>query len=645
MKVREDDAASALAMRRRCRSRTLGLLLLGCATIGLAACTGEQTNSRENVDGAAIAPGQVPDELLWGDLHLHSNRSFDAFAFGTEGLGPEDAYRFASGQPVTSSTGVVAQLERPLDFLMVSDHAEFLGLMHGIKEKDELIKDYPLAQRWTGHAQNGRMGDVIAEFIAITAGEEAVDPMPRAFKRHVWDDVLEAAERYNQPGKFTTFAGYEWTAMRTGDNLHRVVVFADGPDKTSQTLPFSALDSTDPEDLWTALQAYIDKTDGRVMSIPHNGNLSDGDMFADTTFSGGPMTTSYRETRLKFEPVVEVTQVKGDGEAHPLLSPDDEFADFETWDDADIGYNPRTKDRALLRKQMAGEYARGALKKGLLYTAQDGVNPFEFGMIGSTDMHTALTAADEDNFFGKFPDSEPSIGRLGSAMGNVLWGNTLLASTGYVGVWARANTRSEIFSALARREVYASTGPRIRLRMFGGWNFTRDLLDSEDYVEAGYERGVPMGGALAAQASGKSPGFLLVAAKDPNAAHLDRIQIVKGWLDASGKLHEKVYDVALSDGRVVDPSTGKAPAVGSTVDVTTAKYTNDIGAAELRAFWVDPDFDPAEQAFYYARVLQIPTPRWTTYDAVRFGLSLPTDVPAEIQDRVYGSPIWYRAER
>ena len=620
-----------------------GTLLSAAAIIGLAACSpgvGAGEDAGSSVD---VPLSELPDQLLWGDLHLHSNRSFDAFTFGTEGISPEDAYKFASGEEIVSSTGVAAKLARPLDFLMVSDHAEFLGLMHGIAERDASIESYPLAQRWSDHAENGRMGEVIAEFISITGGEEDVEPMPQPFQRRVWDDVLAAAEKYNQPGKFTTFAGYEWTAMRTGDNLHRVVVFGDGPDKTKQTLPFSALDSADPEDLWRALQSYVDKTDGRVMSIPHNGNLSDGDMFADATFSGRPMTNSYRTTRQKFEPVVEVTQVKGDGEAHPLLSPDDEFADFETWDETDIGSNPRTTDQALLRKQMRGEYARAALKKGLLYASQDGANPFEFGMIGSTDMHTGLAAAAEDNFYGKFPDSEPSPARLGSDMGGVLWGNATLAASGYVGVWARANTREEIFSALARREVYASTGPRIRLRMFAGWELARTDLDGDDYAEAGYAKGVPMGGILDPEARGGAPRFLLVAAKDPDGAHLDRIQVIKGWRDASGRLHERIYDVALSDGRKVDPGTGKAPAVGSTVNLKTASYTNDIGAAELRAFWVDPDFDPQEQAFYYARVLQIPTPRWTTFDAVRFGLPLPTNVPAEIQDRAYGSPIWYRA--
>lgn len=636
---------AGMAPGRTIRRHAARLLMLGGAVIALAGCQAEPHSGDASKERSSVDLSEIPDKLLWGDLHLHSNLSFDAYSFGTHDFSPQDAYRFARGEEVTSVTGVRAKLKRPLDFLMVSDHAEFLGLMRGISKNDPAIANHALAQRWAGYVDEGRMGDVVQEFIAVTTGGQSAEPLPEAFSKTVWADVVAAAEEYNEPGRFTTFIGYEWTAMRTGDNLHRVVVFGDGPEKALKALPFSALESNDPERLWKALDAYQKATSGRIMSIPHNGNLSDGDMFGDRTFSGEALSKSYRETRLKFEPVAEVTQVKGDGEAHPLLSPDDEFADFESWDETDIGNNPRTTDRAELRRQMAGEYARGALKKGLLYTARDGANPFEFGMIGSTDMHTGLAAAAEDNFFGKFPDSEPSAARLGSDMGGVLWGNATLAASGYVGVWARANTREEIFAALKRREVYASTGPRIRLRMFAGWDFQPGLQDASDFAKVGYARGVPMGGVLEPARKGGAPQLVLVATKDPDSAHLDRIQVVKGWRDASGKLHEKVYDVALSDGRKVDPATGKAPPVGNTVNLMTATYENTIGSPELRAFWIDPDFDPGEQAFYYARVLQIPTPRWTTYDAVRFGLPLPTNVPATIQDRVYGSPIWYRAPR
>ena len=626
--------------------RARALLLAGSLAAGVAACSMSAEDRGGDIAATEnkLPVSPVPDQLLWGDLHLHSNLSFDAYSFGSQDFSPDEAYRFAKGEEVTSVSGQAARLKRPLDFLLVADHAEFLGLMRGIEQGEDSIANHNLARRWGTLIENDRMADVVQEFIAITAGQQAADPLPEAFSQSIWTDVVAAAERHNQPGKFTALIGYEWTAMRAGDNLHRVVVFADGPEKTLDTLPFSALESNDPERLWEALAAYEGATGGRVMSIPHNGNLSDGDMFGDVTYAGQALSRSYRETRLRFERVAEVTQVKGDGEAHPLLSPDDEFADFESWDKTDIGRNPRTSDPLELRRQLQGEYARSALKKGLRYAAQDGANPYEFGMIGSTDMHTGLAAAAEDNFFGKFRDSEPSPARLASKMGGALWGNAMLSASGYVGVWARANTRGEIFAALERREVYASTGPRIRLRMFGGWELTRDLLERDDLVETAYELGVPMGGVLPESRDG-APRFLIQAVKDPDGAHLDRVQIIKGWRDTSGKLHERVYDVALSGGRKVDPRTGKAPPVGSTVDLATATYTNTIGSPELAAFWTDPDFDREEQAFYYARVLEIPTPRWTPYDAVRFQLPLPLDVPATIQDRVYGSPIWFRPKR
>ncbi|WP_205631874.1 DUF3604 domain-containing protein [Paraurantiacibacter namhicola] len=620
-------------------------LMCGCAALALAGCSAEQRSDQAEGEGPGAQLAATPDKLLWGDLHTHSNMSFDAYSFGTHHFSPEDSYRFARGEAVTSTTGVTAKLQRPLDFLLVADHAEYLGLMQGIERKDPLLQQHALSTRWSGFVEEGRMIDVIQEFVAITSGEAPAEPLPLEFSRNTWAGVIASAEKYNDPGKFTTMIGYEWSAMKSGDNLHRVVMFADGPEKALQTLPYSALESNDPEQLWKALATYETNTGGRVLTIPHNGNLSDGAMFPDKTMSGEPLSIDYRKTRHKFEPVVEVTQVKGDGETHQHISPHDEFADFENWDETDLGRNPRTTDKEELRRQMQGEYARGALKKGLLYTAFDGINPFEFGMIGSTDVHTGIPAVAEDNFFGKFPDSEPSALRLASSMGGALWGNATLSAAGYVGVWARANTRKEIFDAMVRREVYASTGPRIELRLFGGWEFSSADLVGEALVANGYAKGVPMGGILTPSKKANAPGFLLHAAMDPDGAYLDRIQIVKGWRDSDGTLHEQVYDVALSDGRKVDPATGKAPPVGSTVDVKTATFTNSIGEPELRTFWVDPEFDAGQQAFYYARVLQIPTPRWTTYDAVRYNLDLPPNVPAETQDRVYSSPIWYRAPR
>ena len=375
------------------------------------------------------------------------------------------------------------------------------------------------------------------------------------------------------------------------------------------------------------------------MAIPHNGNLSDGAMFAEQTLSGEPLDRAYAETRARWEPVYEVTQIKGDAEAHPLLSPDDEFADYENWDQSDIGANLKPEDKKA--DMYAHEYARPVLKLGLRLEESLGVNPFKFGLIGSTDSHTTLSTADDDNFFGKFPDSEPSPERMNNTMGGILWPNRHLTASGYAAVWASANTREALFDSLRRREVYASTGPRIVVRFFGGWGYPEDAIDRPDFAAVGYAGGVPMGGDLTAAPDGTAPSFLVHAAMDPDGASLDRIQIVKGWVAADGSLAERVYDVAWSGDRTVDAQSGRLAAVASTVNVDDATYTNDAGASQLGAVWVDPDFDPATRAIYYVRVLEIPTPRWTTYDAVRYGLELPDDVPAAVQERAYTSPIWY----
>jgi hypothetical protein len=424
--------------------------------------------------------------------------------------------------------------------------------------------------------------------------------------------------------------------MIGGDNLHRVVLFRDGADKASQVLPFTAQDSTDPEDLWKALADYEQKTGGQILAIAHNGNVSNGRMFAPQTLAGKPLDSDYSGRRVRWEPVYEVTQVKGDGEAHPTLSPTDEFADFETWDRGNITLTA-PKQPWMLRY----EYARSGLLEGLAHEAKTGINPFKFGMIGSTDSHTGLSTATEDNFFGKFPESEPQPERIRNKMAGLLQESWELGASGLAAVWAPENTREALFDAFRRREVYGTTGSRITLRFFGGWDFAAADVRRPDYARIGYAKGVPMGGDLLRNDKVRAPAFMVAAARDPDEANLDRIQIVKGWLDAKGVTHERIYDVALSDGRKVDPKTGQAPAVGSTVDVANATYSNSIGAPELATVWSDPDFDPAQSAFYYVRVLEIPKPRWTAYDAKYFRLKLPAEVRTTVQDRAYSSPIWY----
>jgi len=576
--------------------------------------------------------------LYWGDLHVHSNLSPDAFAFGNTRLSAEEAYQFARGQRVRASGGLDARLSRPLDFLLVADHAEFLGVFPRLVNNDPAFLATELGSRWRGLLDDtGNLGAVVGEWVSRLQDPEYEQELSEAFRRTIWQEAAAAAEQHNRPGLFTAFVGYEWTAMVDGNNLHRVVLYRDNAEKATRAAPFSALDSRDPEDLWQALARYEESTGGQVMSIPHNGNVSNGLMFALDTLSGEPLDKSYAEARRRWEPIYEVTQVKGDGEAHPFLSPDDEFADFETWDEDNIGRSV-AKQNAMLRH----EYARSALKLGLELDKNLGANPFQFGMIGSTDSHTALATADDNNFWGKFRDSEPSPERSANQMGGSLWLNWKLAASGYAAIWAEDNTREALFDALERREVYATTGPRIALRFFGGWDFQAADATAPNLADIGYEKGVPMGSVLSAGGGPGAPAFLVHALKDPEGANLDRIQIVKGWLDADGSARERVYDVALPTGRPVDPDTGKAAPVQSTVNLETASYNNTVGAVSLGTVWTDPDFDPKRRAFYYVRVIEIPTPRWSAYDAAYFKVTPAEGTPMVTQERVYSSPIWYQ---
>ena len=634
----------------------------------LAAC--EQKPAQDKRQTSAETPhitNAYPQEVYWGDLHVHSRFSMDSFSFGNETLSPDDAFRFAKGEAIKAHNGEMAQLKKPLDFLLVSDHAEYLGVVASIVDRKNGIENTSLGKRWKAWLDSDNLPAILNEWVGMIdnagtgfahadadADNDAEDnaedngvslttsvndyPSP-AFFNSVWREMTAIAERHNAPGRFTAFTGYEWTSMVEGDNLHRVVLFRDGPEVTKNLVPTSSIDSTDPEYLWARLAEYEQETGGQVMAIPHNGNVSEGRQFSDTRNSGAAFDQAYARTRIRWEPIVEITQVKGDSETHPVVSPEDEFADYESWDETDINSNPYPADQ--LEKIFTGSYARPTLKAGLQHEAELGVNPFKFGMIGSTDSHTVMATADDDNFFGKFVDSEPSPERLTNKMGGLLWNNRLLSASGYAAVWAEENTREALFDALKRKEVYASTGPRIVLRFFGGWDFETDDLNAADMAATGYAKGVSMGGDLSPNTAAGAPRFMITAAKDPDSANLDRLQVVKGWLQADGSVAEKVYDVRWSGEREIDPATGKLPPVGNTVNIEQASYTNDIGSEALSAVWTDPAFDPTQRAFYYVRVLEIPTPRWTTYDAKRFGLALPDDVPATHQERAYSSPIWY----
>jgi hypothetical protein len=586
-----------------------------------------------------------PSRVFWGDTHLHTVFSMDAGAFGNR-LGLDEAYRFARGEEVTTATGLKAKLSRPLDFLVVADHSDNMGFFPDLFEgKPHILKD-PTGKDWYDRIMAGEGVGVALELIGkFSQGKfpESLMYMPdSAPYKSAWEETVEAAETYNDPGHFTAFIGYEWTSLVRGNNMHRVVVYRDGGDRGGQMVPFTTvppMGSQNPRDLWKWLMNYEEKTGGDVLAIPHNGNLSNGIMFPlAKQYDGVTLDREYVTRRAKWEPLYEVTQIKGDGEAHPFLSPNDEFADYETWDIGNLDVSEAKTDDML-----AGEYAREALKRGFEIENRTGTNPYKFGLIGSTDSHTSLATAQEDNFFGKHSGYEPSPERMAHPFmtneNGTIYAWQQVAS-GLAAVWATENTREAIFDAMERKEVYATTGSRMMIRFFGGWEFTNQDLNSRQPAFAGYGKGVPMGGDLPASPGGNtSPTFMVYALRDPVGANLDRIQIIKGWFE-NGQTQEKVYDVAWSGDRQIGPD-GKLPAVGNTVDVENANWTNTIGAAELGTVWRDPDFDPRERAFYYARVIEIPTPRWSTYDAVRFGIALPEGAPTSTQERAYTSPIWY----
>jgi hypothetical protein len=589
-----------------------------------------------------------PQRVFWGDTHVHTAFSTDAGMIGNR-LGPEEAYRFARGELVVSSSGVRARLQRPLDFLVVADHAENLGLAPMIAEKNPDLLKLAFGKKIAGLVYDGNYGDAYA--LWGEGMQVRKDPLEgqEALTRTMWERLTSAAEEFNEPGSFTALIGFEWTASPGGNNLHRNVVFRDGKDEADRIIPMSNYDSSDPEDLWKWMAAYESKTGGQVLAIPHNGNLSNGLMFDDASFSGRSLDRDYAERRMRWEPVYEVTQMKGDGEAHPSLSPNDEFADYGTWDKGSFGPEPKTPE--LLPR----EYAREAYKRGLKYEESLGANPFKFGMIGSTDTHTSLATFEENNYFGKATPAEPTAdperfqeiitGFAQKPDGpDVTIRHFKTLAAGLAAVWATDNTREAIWDALNRKEVYATTGTRMTVRVFAGWDFEQPEVQRPDFARAGYLRGVPMGGDLSDAPDGKAPTFMIRALRDVDGANLDRVQVVKGWLDANGELHEQVYDVMCSDDRAITQEHRCDKPVGNTVDVEKATYTNNIGDALMLAYWKDPAFDPKQRAFYYVRVLEIPTPHWTTYDAAFFGVELPGSVDPSHQERAYTSPIWYTPE-
>ena len=593
------------------------------------------------------ADRKYPSRPLFGDTHLHTGFSMDAGVFGAR-LKPRDAYRFARGEQVTASGGQPAKLARALDFLVVADHSDNMGFATDLLAGKGALLAEPKGREWYDLIQQGKGGQAALDMIGLFSNgkfpkELLYAPGTRPY-RDAWQETIDAAETYNEPGRFTAVIGYEWTSLVNGGNMHRNVIFRDNGDRATQIVPFTItppFGSPNPIDLWKWMDAYEKKTGGSVLAIGHNGNLSNGIMFpVEKAYTGKDVDKSYVEQRAKWERLYEVTQTKGTGEAHPFLSPNDEFADFEIWDKGNLDASAAKK-----KEMLEFEYARSALKNGLKLEAKLGTNPYKFGMIGSTDMHTGLAAAEEENFFGKTSPQEPSPERMTATFmddkkSGVRIMDWEIGSSGYAAVWAEDNTRSSIWDALYRRETYATTGTRMIVRFFGGWEFDKADAKTRNPAGPGYGKGVPMGGDLSNAPNGKAPTFLVAALKDPIGANLDRVQIVKGWLDAQGELHEKVYDVVWDGNRKPD-AKGKLQAVGSTVDLANATWTNTIGSSELITVWKDPDFDAKQRAFYYARVIEIPTPRWTAYDVQRFGVKPLPDTRMTVTERAYTSPIWY----
>lgn len=624
--------------------RSVGVTLALLALLSIKAPTAEAADANYSPHVGVAYPTQV----LWGDTHLHTSNSFDARAVGGT-LEVDGAYRFARGDEVISATGQAIRLARPLDFLVITDHSDLMGSIDELLKGNKIFMANSQLRKAREKLLSGgpNVGMTLLGLISAVEGDTNNPLINESVTRSVWDDYIKTADRYNEPGRFTAMIGYEWTPSKGGGNDHRNVLYRDGADFAKQLLPFTAAQSVNPEDLWAWMQRYEDETGGQVLALAHNANISNGTMFPVEAnhATGKKLTPDYVEKRIRWEPIYEVTQMKGDGEAHPYLSPDDEFADFENWDRGNTTLLEPKKPEMLQY-----EYAREALKNGLVLQRKLGTNPYQFGMLGSTDSHTSLATAAEDNYFGNLSNLEPSAKRTSEPLIRLVglpnaWQVWETSASGYAGVWANENTREAIFDAMKRREVYATTGPRMTVRFFGGFSFESADASSNNLVPIGYQKGVPMGGVISSPDKKQAPTFLIAAMKDPFSANLDRIQVVKGWLDDKGRTHEKIYNVVWGDAHRRKLSRkGKLPPVGNTVDIKNASWRDTIGDAQLSTFWSDPDFDPAQPSFYYLRVLEIPTPRWPVYDAKRYGVELPKNAKTIIQERAYSSPIWYNPE-
>ena len=591
---------------------------------------------------AANIPVNPLKEAYFGDTHVHTGWSFDA---GLDGaiLTPDDAYRFALGEEITSNTGTKTRLKKPYDWFLISDHSDGMGVINEVIDGNPEMMESEILAGWNkafASGEEARMAAAKSEVVVLQSTgklpEQAMDPKWMA---SAWNKTIDAAEKFNQPGTFTTFTAYEWTVNAGGgDNLHRNIIYKEGGDQARDILPLTTFETQEPKKLWAWMANYEAKTGDKLLAIPHNGNMSNGRMYEEQQFDGTPMTKQWAEMRAKYERLMELFQYKGQSEAHPYLSPTDEFANYELWDRGNLVLKPKTS-----KEMLRYEYYREGLKSGMRIGQELGANPFMYGANSGTDTHTGISSLDESEFYGKFKTVEPNnTERWDFPLlegNNDIYKGWEMAASGVMGVWAESNTREAIWEAMYNRETFSTTGSRLKMRFFGGFGLAENDM-ADGMAQAGYDKGVPMGSVLAGSADTTAPGFLIHVVKDPDGANLDRVQVIKGWVDANGETQEMIYEVAWAGDRAVD-AKGKLPAIGNTVNMETAAYTNDIGETELSTYWSDPDFDPALPSFYYVRVLEIPTPRWTLFDKIRHNLDLPDNVPLVHQERGVTSPIWY----
>ncbi|MEM9620621.1 MAG: DUF3604 domain-containing protein [Pseudomonadota bacterium] len=595
---------------------------------------GQQHAGLDGQQTGAAAPAPAKRQAYYGDLHVHTFYSFDAFIFATRAT-PDDAYRYAKGEPLAHPSGFDMQLDRPLDFYAVTDHAMFLGMLPAMADTSTEVSKLPFAKPFQTAETAAERREAFLGIRPFLAPGKADEVLDMDVVKSAWQDIRDAAARHNDPGRFTTFIAYEYTSGPESQNLHRNVIFQD--DKAPD-VPFSRLESQNPEMLWQWMDSLRDQGI-ESLAIPHNSNGSNGQMFKLADWAGDPLDATYAEVRMRNEPLVEVTQVKGDSETHPLLSPNDEWADFET-----MPYRIATWTRS----DIGGSYVRQALGNGIAFQDQQGFNPFKFGLVGASDTHTGAASLDESNYFSKVGLLDGTAQLRGSvpldepdAEGNryektyyTQWG-----ASGLTGVWAEQNSRAAIYAAFRRKETFATSGPRMQVRLFAAPGLDPDIVQAPDLAARGYAEGVPMGSDLLPGEG--APGFVVEALRDPRSGPLQRLQIVKGWIE-EGEPREQVFDIACADGLEVDKTTHRCPDNGARVNLANCAISSDKGAAELKGFWQDPQFNPAAQAFYYARVLENPTCRWSTWDAVRHGVAPREDLPATIQERAYTSPVWYQ---